>query len=201
MHISKIAIENYKSFLKSEEIIFQPGINVIIGPNNSGKTALLEVLSGKFADRPHRSERNTPHNLTNSSKQRSIAAYTIRIEPDELIRTLEMPHKPSIVPGPSVGDKKLAAKSFNQSLQVGLNLKLKNVSGNPQYREMNYGWYDQPKLDHPHAFVRLVPDYRNIPHANGETEVIPTGKFNAVEHIHHYPNIFEMSSMQMQLLM
>jgi len=44
MYISKIAIENFRNF-KKKEVEFNDGVNVIIGPNNSGKTNLIKALS------------------------------------------------------------------------------------------------------------------------------------------------------------
>jgi AAA15 family ATPase/GTPase len=46
MYLSKFRVKNYKSFRDSGEIEFKPGINVIVGQNNSGKTALLEAIQG-----------------------------------------------------------------------------------------------------------------------------------------------------------
>ncbi|MBL4559390.1 MAG: AAA family ATPase [Labilibaculum sp.] len=44
MYISKISINNFRNF-KKKEIIFNDGVNVIIGHNNSGKTNLIKALS------------------------------------------------------------------------------------------------------------------------------------------------------------
>ena len=44
MYISKIRIKNFRNF-KDNEILFNDGINVIIGHNNSGKSNLLKALS------------------------------------------------------------------------------------------------------------------------------------------------------------
>lgn len=44
MYISKITIENFRNF-QNNEILFNTGINVIIGHNNAGKTNLLKALS------------------------------------------------------------------------------------------------------------------------------------------------------------
>lgn len=44
MYIAKIVIENFRNF-KSNEIEFNDGVNVIIGPNNTGKTNLIKALS------------------------------------------------------------------------------------------------------------------------------------------------------------
>ncbi|WP_437186529.1 ATP-dependent nuclease [Planctomicrobium sp. SH668] len=47
MYISRIRIQNYRCF-KDSTIEFQPGLNVIIGENNSGKTTLLKALALVF---------------------------------------------------------------------------------------------------------------------------------------------------------
>lgn len=44
MFISQMKIQNYRNFL-DEEISFQEGLNVLIGPNNSGKSNILRCLS------------------------------------------------------------------------------------------------------------------------------------------------------------
>ncbi|MCI5146441.1 MAG: DUF2813 domain-containing protein [Candidatus Electrothrix sp. AR3] len=44
MYIAKIAIDNFRNFKKTE-IEFNDGVNVIIGPNNTGKTNLIKALS------------------------------------------------------------------------------------------------------------------------------------------------------------
>jgi predicted ATP-dependent endonuclease of OLD family len=61
MRIIGCKIENYKSFFLSEEIPFTAGFNVIVGQNNVGKTALVEALSLRFSDKPHRSLRTVPY--------------------------------------------------------------------------------------------------------------------------------------------
>jgi predicted ATP-binding protein involved in virulence len=60
MYISRFQLLNYKSFQDFGVLEFQPGINIIVGANNSGKTALLEVLSLSFETSPHRSIKTLP---------------------------------------------------------------------------------------------------------------------------------------------
>ncbi|OYD90238.1 chromosome segregation protein SMC [Nostoc sp. 'Peltigera membranacea cyanobiont' 210A] len=55
MYLSKFQLFNYKSFFNSGLLEFTPGINIIVGQNNVGKTALLEALTLNFHDIPHRS--------------------------------------------------------------------------------------------------------------------------------------------------
>jgi predicted ATPase len=54
MYLSKFQLLNYKSFRDSTILEFKPGINIIVGTNNSGKTALLEGLSLNFQNHIHK---------------------------------------------------------------------------------------------------------------------------------------------------
>lgn len=47
MYISKIKLNNFRNF-EEESVLFNPGLNVIIGHNNSGKTNLLRALQMVF---------------------------------------------------------------------------------------------------------------------------------------------------------
>lgn len=47
MYIARIRIQNYRCFRHSI-VEFQPGLNVIIGENNAGKTTLLKALALVF---------------------------------------------------------------------------------------------------------------------------------------------------------
>jgi AAA domain, putative AbiEii toxin, Type IV TA system/AAA domain len=60
MRFRSARVYNYKSFLASTEMSFAAGLNVIVGPNNVGKTALLEALSLAFVRVPHRSLQTKP---------------------------------------------------------------------------------------------------------------------------------------------
>lgn len=157
MHISKIVIENYKSFLKSEEIVFQPGINVIIGPNNSGKTALLEALCGRFSAKPHKSEQTFHRNSGKTENQRSVVEYTIQIEPYLLRQSLERLNWYPTIPSPSSSDIDFAKAKFVQAVTTGLEIKLKSINGTADYSLMDYGLYEQQNPGNAHGFVSLKP--------------------------------------------
>ncbi len=60
MYLSKFQLLNYKSFQDSGVLEFKPGINIIVGTNNSGKTALLEALCLKFQNQIHKSPKTVP---------------------------------------------------------------------------------------------------------------------------------------------
>ena len=56
MHLKQIKITNYKSFFETTEFNFEPGFNVLLGANSSGKTSVLEAICfHEFQSTPHRS--------------------------------------------------------------------------------------------------------------------------------------------------
>jgi predicted ATPase len=74
MHISRFKISNYKSFRESREVELEPGFNVIVGKNNSGKTALIEALSLDFSDEPHRSQQTIPRRSSTPPERSEVEA-------------------------------------------------------------------------------------------------------------------------------
>lgn len=61
MLVAKFRVTNYKSFRDSGYLRLGAGFNVIVGRNNVGKTALVEALSLRSADKPHRSPETVPN--------------------------------------------------------------------------------------------------------------------------------------------
>jgi hypothetical protein len=83
MHISKFQLINYKSFRESKVLSLHPGINLVVGQNNAGKTTLLEGLSLRFSLKPHRGlSRNTEPNPRTPSE--SVARITFTLNRDEI---------------------------------------------------------------------------------------------------------------------
>jgi AAA15 family ATPase/GTPase len=87
MYISDIRIQNYKSYRDSRALELGPGINVIVGKNNVGKTALLDALSLRFGAVPHRSL-NTLPSETRSLKPKSTVEFTFTLSKEELLDLL-----------------------------------------------------------------------------------------------------------------
>lgn len=80
MYISSIHIDNYKSFAASEAVSLSSGFNVIVGKNNSGKTAFIQATSLTF--------KSSPHNRTTIGNSSVIIGFTFSvIEFKELIKT------------------------------------------------------------------------------------------------------------------
>lgn len=70
MYVKNITLENYRSFCERTEISLSPGMNLILGENNSGKSSLLEAFSLTSIDyEPHLSLETKHHqdDLINSS--------------------------------------------------------------------------------------------------------------------------------------
>jgi predicted ATPase len=81
MYISSCQIKNYKGFRESEQIELTSGFNVVVGQNNSGKTALTEALSLRFANNQHRSLKTQPAG-------NSLVTLTFGVTPNELPKLL-----------------------------------------------------------------------------------------------------------------
>lgn len=87
MYFLDVQIENYKGYLKSTRLQLEKGINIIVGKNNAGKTALLEALSLDFTAIPHRSILTVP-TPTSHLNRRSLATITFNLSKDELLNFL-----------------------------------------------------------------------------------------------------------------
>lgn len=92
MYFLDVEIENYKGYRKSTRLHLKKGINIIVGKNNAGKTALLETLSLDFAANPHRSILTLPTPASHLNNL-SIATITFSLTKDELLNFLLETHE------------------------------------------------------------------------------------------------------------
>jgi predicted ATPase len=100
MHISKFQLLNYKSFSESGVLSLHPGINLIVGQNNAGKTTLLEGLSLRFSLKPHRHPGQRIEPSARALVQ-SVAHVTFTISHEELWSLLRKMTTGFLVPLPS----------------------------------------------------------------------------------------------------
>lgn len=98
MYISEFQLTNYKSYYSTETLKLFSGINVVVGPNHVGKTALLEGLSLSFPSKPFRSSKIRRHA---GSAKPSSAVVSFTVGYDELMQILEGMRSPFAVPLPS----------------------------------------------------------------------------------------------------
>ena len=73
MHISSFRIQNYKSFEDTGPVPLEAGVNVIVGKNNVGKTAITECLGLRFGGHPHRSIRSMPSRFSEVPRDSSVS--------------------------------------------------------------------------------------------------------------------------------
>src|SRR5262245_25891039 len=124
MYMSSFMVENYKSFRKTDRVGLTPGFNVIVGQNNVGKTALVEALSLKAGNVPHRSLAALPSNLTPVSpgSRVELTFGLHRTEILELLRDVVAP--PRWLPQhPNQGNAEQNAMGFNVLIMHGVHLR------------------------------------------------------------------------------
>jgi predicted ATP-dependent endonuclease of OLD family len=92
VYLKNFQLFNYKSFKDSGTLEFSPGINIIVGQNNAGKTALLEALTLKLSKNPHRSTLTLPNHYSRT-REDSFAKIELIIEKNELKKLLEELHE------------------------------------------------------------------------------------------------------------
>lgn len=96
MRITKFKLKNYVSFYdeNAEDVELGPGINFIVGKNNSGKTALINALSGTPTGAPHRSTATIQQRFP-SAPTRNVTEFDIEylLAPTEILSILSRPNR------------------------------------------------------------------------------------------------------------
>lgn len=72
MKLVSFQLRNFMSFSDSGSVRFSDGFNVIVGQNNAGKSAFLQGISLRFADKPHLSLKTRPTPATPVSPQSEV---------------------------------------------------------------------------------------------------------------------------------
>jgi AAA15 family ATPase/GTPase len=116
MYISSIKIENYKSFADSDEVSLSPSFNVVVGKNNSGKTAFLEGLTAKYGDKPFRDQQTVPYPQAEMLRQASFFKLGLTLGKEELFRALRKGDRNVYIPIDRDADIKQQQDAFEQSL-------------------------------------------------------------------------------------
>ncbi len=81
MFISSFRLSNYKSYVDSQELTLSQGINLIVGQNNAGKSALLEGLSLTFENKPYRDPMlRLTANEQREQESNAIVSFTVENE-------------------------------------------------------------------------------------------------------------------------
>ncbi len=91
MYFKDFTVQNYKSYFEPQTIRLDQGINLVIGKNNAGKTALLEAISLDFKDQFHRSLKSLPDKDLfgkNETDRRSVVRFEFIVSSHKLWRFL-----------------------------------------------------------------------------------------------------------------
>jgi len=128
MYIERFHVHNYKSILDSQAMVLGPGFNVIVGKNNSGKTAMLQALFLRFQAKPHRSSVTVPYPGANPPPD-SVVDVSFAIKMDEfrqllgpISENLQVPVPASEVVRETIGRFQ---RQLNQPTQL-LEVRLRN---------------------------------------------------------------------------
>jgi predicted ATPase len=99
MYISRFQINDYKGFYISHQLKLRPGINIIVGRNNVGKSALLEALSLRFPNVHYKSSK-LERSPRDEAQARSWANISLTLDRRELLYHLPQLQQPLCVPLP-----------------------------------------------------------------------------------------------------
>src|SRR5947209_1301782 len=104
MYISRFAVFNYKSLAETPTTELNQGMNVVVGQNNAGKTALLEALELNTDTRgmPHRSVSSMPRRDTQINPLSTVAVDLV-FSNDEVLSALANARTGILIPLPMVG--------------------------------------------------------------------------------------------------
>lgn len=103
MYLSEFQLYNYKSYQDSGPIELKPGFNILMGQNNAGKTALLEGLSLRFTNKPHRSITTLPHPGA-AAQRNSRVQLRFPFSEQQLIELVKSSQTPIYVPADDTFD-------------------------------------------------------------------------------------------------
>src|ERR1700729_2190421 len=129
MHISKFTLRNYKSFHEPSALILEPGFNIITGPNNVGKTSLLNGLTLNFLGNPHRSEKTIP-TVGAPVDPVSWADVSITMTTHEVLTILQRSNAQAWIARPSLGSGFAKSIGWRTAGQDELQILLDRVFAN-----------------------------------------------------------------------
>jgi chromosome segregation protein len=96
MIIKKLELQGFKSFPEKTKIVFHPGITVIVGPNGTGKSnivdAMMWVLGGKRL-KSFRGERGMEMIFNGSQKQAPLSMADVTLSLEDEVDQLKINHR------------------------------------------------------------------------------------------------------------
>lgn len=118
MHLSRIKIRSFRSFHEQIEVPISPGVNVIVGKNAAGKSALLDAMV-QPSNEPHRSLISMPTDNTPGVPSKFSRTYAVT--PTDIEDALAGPHRWLVpIEHYGTGGKSMSAADVVQALRANL---------------------------------------------------------------------------------
>ena len=85
MRISRLRLLGFKSFVEATELVIEPGLTGVVGPNGCGKSNLLEALRWVMGETSHKSMRaaamdDVIFSGTTTRPERNVAEVTMFLD-------------------------------------------------------------------------------------------------------------------------
>ena len=87
MHVKRVRLTNFRNY-KTAEVEFEPGVNLLFGPNGQGKTNLVEAVNFFASLSSHRVPGHTP--LIKQGEQSAIISLDLAHQERELLLEYEI---------------------------------------------------------------------------------------------------------------
>ena len=151
MRLKAFRVQGFQSFADSGTLELEDGFNIIVGQNNSGKSALLRAIHSLSDDR-HRMAHQWRDHLLAEPKSSLLLDFFGEEFADEMLRR----GSSNFLPVPSNGDPEQFAKEFVQRPSVELYLENRP---NNTFRALQYPSHD---LFHFNGQPHVAASGRNV---------------------------------------
>lgn len=189
MRLRKVQVIGFQSFGDSGEINLSDGINLVVGQNNAGKSALLRALQPSIADDRHR----TPDRWEEHRLAQPVVRLGVEVSGNELEQAI-LQRQQSFIPVPIGSD----VVAFVAELLSRLELEINILHNQGREFEANYPGHGQFELlpNTPRHCARVIS-------ANGEFTVhsLTQNDDSIAALVHHlwHKNMFYFSAERMTI--
>lgn len=177
MRLLKARIVGFQSFEDSGELTFGPGINLLVGQNNVGKSALLRALQSDMPDDRHR----TPEAWLDAALPWPFTEFVFEVSGEELKSSTLERNSPIIIPVPQERATQGVGYVTELLSRSAIKVTIKRQAGNsfgaeyPSHGEFIYPGYGIQSAARLHA----IDGKLNISQHNNGEDSLP----DAVSHL------------------